>query len=357
MRVLLVEDNPGDATLVIERLQAVRGAPFQCSVVESLDEAIQACGEAHPDVVLLDMNLPDSSGLETVAAMRACSAALPIVVFTGLDDHDTGVEALRRGADDYLAKSDATSETLRRTLVYAVERRRLRLSLEGAVKSRDDLLRVVSHDLRNQMNVFAVSIGLLRRDLAGSPKPLARLELMQRAASTMKRLLDDLLDMAALDTGKLGIHVEPHDAAVLLGDAAKQLAPAAQERNITLRAAGTAPGLTVLADGQRVLQIIGNLVGNALRHTPDGGSITLTATEAGHHVRFGVTDTGSGIAPEDLSKLFDRFFRGSRARGEGVGLGLAITRALVEAQGGTISVESELGRGSTFHFTLPRQKN
>ena len=354
MRVLLVEDNPGDSTLVLERLQAVRGAPFRCTVVETLEEAQASCHSDRPDVVLLDMNLPDSSGLETVASMRGCSNELPIVVFTGLNDHDTGIEALRKGADDYLAKAEATSETLRRTLLYAVERRRLSLSLQSAVRSRDDLIRVVSHDLRNQLNVITTSLQLMRRDLAETPKPLRRVELIDRSASTMKRLLDDLLDLAALDTGNLSVLSDRLEVSALLDEAEKMLLPGAQHRGINLAAVAPAEGLAVVADRGRVLQIIGNLVGNALRHTAERGTVTLSATPGDGFVTFEVRDTGTGIAAEDLTRLFDRFFRGSRAQGEGTGLGLAITRALVEAQGGGITVESTLGQGAAFRFTLPR---
>lgn len=354
LRVLLIEDNPGDAMLVRERLTDIRGTPFRCTAVDTLEEGLQACEADTYDVVLLDLNLPDSNGLGTVDELRKCVPTVPLVILTGMDDLDTAVEALRRGADDYLSKSDLSTETLRRTLTYAVERRKLRLSLESAVRARDQLLGVVSHDLRNHLMAFGAGLHLMRATQNDPAKQEKRIEQMQRATDTMKRLLADLLDLAALEQGALGVRPELEPAHGLLEAAHKTFQAAAERRGIALQLQSPAEEVVVRADRERVVQVIGNFVGNALRHTPEGGTVTLGCEPGADRATFFVKDTGSGIPEADRVRLFDRFFRGSAARGEGLGLGLAIAKGLVEAHGGRIQVQSEEGHGSTFLFTLPR---
>ena len=166
----------------------------------------------------------------------------------------------------------------------------------------------------------------------------------------MKRLIADLLDLAQIQAGTLAVEQMPHDVEAIIRDCVEMLRPIAAMKDLR---GMTRAGLQVRCDRERVLQILSNLVGNAIKFTPEGGSIVIEAQDTGHEVRFSVRDTGQGISEEELPRIFDRFWQAQRKGRAGIGLGLSITKGLVEAHGGRLCVESTLGAGTTFFFTLP----
>lgn len=233
-----------------------------------------------------------------------------------------------------------------------VERRNAELleAAERAVEMRDSFAALVSHELRNLLAVVLMKTELLRR---GVKTPLAQAEAIQRSAERMKRLIDDLLDMASIEAGRFLIDRRPLDAAQLLTDACEQLQPLATAKGLRLvRRAAAGLGM-VDGDRDRLLQVFANLGGNAVKFTPEGGTIVLSAEPAGRATRFEVADTGPGIPPELAPQVFDRFWRVKQGHRQGTGLGLSIAKGIVEAHGGTIGVETEPGRGSRFRFTVP----
>jgi signal transduction histidine kinase len=233
----------------------------------------------------------------------------------------------------------------------AMDNARLYEEARHATRARENLLQVVSHDLRNNVHTMSGALQLLR---AFVPRDGSRyLDMLERASSTMRRLLEDLLDIAAMEKGVLSVNTAPVDVQAMLEEARGLFAPLVSNKGIELDCPD-GPPLTVPMDRDRVLQVLGNLVGNAVKFTPRGGRIALRTHADDRHVRFRVEDTGAGIPAEDQPRLFDRFFRGSRPSGHGAGLGLAIARALVQAHGGRISVESEVGKGTSFEFTIPK---
>jgi PAS domain S-box-containing protein len=228
-----------------------------------------------------------------------------------------------------------------------------------AAHSRDELLQVVSHDLRNPLSSVVLLAQRARLALAaGEPaEPVIRLiERIERAANTMARLTGDLVDLKQLEIGQLVVEKRPHDAMAILSDAVSLLEPLAGPKSISFRVdAEPVRGLHVLCDRDRILQVFSNIVGNAIDVSPRGAQVLLTGRRFDEGaVRFDVTDTGPGIEPAHLSKVFDRYWQAkeSARMGMGLGLGLTIARGLVEAHGGRISVQSEPGKGSTFSFTL-----
>jgi signal transduction histidine kinase len=351
-RVLLVEDNPGDAELVRIRLRDPPGEAHQLVVASTLEEALAELGRAPMDVALLDLNLPDSDGLDTLRAVRAAVEALPIVILTGTDDLDTAINALRFGADDYIPKSElARAGMLVRSLRYGIERHRTLTALQVAVRAREELLQVVSHDLRNHLNTINLAVRLLHD--AGSPDVKRRVGAVERAAGTSLRLLDDLVDLAALETGGLAVNATLVDLEPLVRETHASFQPAADHKGVRLELDCLDGVLHAWADAVRVSQVLGNLIGNALKFTPAGGAIRLGARGTTESVVLHVKDSGPGVPAHDRSRLFERFFRGSNPVGKGAGLGLSIARALVEAQRGKIWLESEEGQGAAFFFSLP----
>ncbi len=222
-----------------------------------------------------------------------------------------------------------------------------------AIQEREDLLAVVSHDLRNPLSVILVSATLALR--TGHPGDADRraIEAIRRSALRMDRLIGDLLDASMIEAGRLSVETTIQPVEQMVREAVEALeAPAAQKR-IRLEAIGGSD-LGVFCDRGRMLQVFANLIGNATKFTPEGGSITVRVEPRGPEVMFFVTDTGPGIPDDQLPRLFDRFWQAKRTARLGTGLGLTIAKGIIEAQGGRIGVESQLGVGSTFFFTLPR---
>jgi signal transduction histidine kinase len=225
---------------------------------------------------------------------------------------------------------------------------------EAASRTREDLMAVVSHDLRNPLSAIATAATLLRRNSDSDPTGRAtkQAELILRSADRMARLISDLLDIACIDAGRLSVELLPHSAASLLQEAAELFQLIAADKSLRLTVDAPRPSLLVLADQERVLQVLSNLVGNAIKFTPAGGIIQLRAQTDGDAVRFSVVDTGPGVSAEQLPHVFDRYWQAKRDGRLGIGLGLSIAKGIVEAHGGHIWAESPSGGGSSFQFTL-----
>ena len=230
--------------------------------------------------------------------------------------------------------------------------------LEHADQQRRNLTADVAHELRTPLHVIQGNLeGVLDGVYVPTPE---HIEATLGETRALARLVDDLNTLALAEAGRLPLTKALVDTADLLADVATSFGPSAQQAGVDLRvdAAPGNPALTIVADAGRLDQVLGNLVANALRHTPTGGRVTLSAIPTPNGVRLIVADTGEGIPAADLPYVFDRFWRGdlarSHARGAGSGLGLAIARQLVTAHGGSIAVQSEVGRGTTFSLDLPR---
>jgi PAS domain S-box-containing protein len=235
-------------------------------------------------------------------------------------------------------------------------RRKIERELRQAVEARDQILGVVAHDLRNPLGSALLAAGVLANmesQVDRREETRVLVERIQRALGRAARLIGDLLDMSSIEGGRLRITVTRVDPADLAREAVDLLAPsaAAAAQELTL---SCAPGLpAVRADADRMVQVLANLVGNAVKFSPAGSHIRVSVSGERDTVRFAVTDDGPGIEAAQLPHVFDRFWQGTTADRRGTGLGLAIAKGLVEAHGGHLSVESAPGLGTTFTFTLP----
>ena len=533
IRILLVEDNRGDARLFAELIEELPERPFAVTAVDSLATAVTVIDGY--DVVFLDLSLPDSHGLDTLAAMRDASTSTPIVVLTGSDDESLALEVMKRGAQDYLRKAEITPSLIARTAWYAIERRkvdasakrlavaneatrrarliasvtsainasfeltttlaevtrllvptladfvvidlvkdtqlvrvahasrdrtleavmgssayrfvaeggpvrralaegsslvfghaelsgvtanddsyhraaaragahsmlvtplatrdrivgaitylsttpehtfddpeqlllaeevahrvavgidnaRLYATAQQAIRARDELLAVVSHDLRNPLGIVALALGMIERDPAQSEVAVPR---AKRGIERMQRLIEDLLDIARIEAGTL--HVEP--APIVLGtfltDAIEQHRDLATDKGVHLVADFEGRIGAAVADRHRLGQAVANLLANAVKFTPAGGTIRVSAVTHSDRVVIAVADDGPGISPEHIDHVFDRYWQPERRR-DGLGLGLAIVKGIVDAHGGTVEVESILGQGATFRVVLKRNRS
>jgi chemotaxis family two-component system sensor kinase Cph1 len=249
---------------------------------------------------------------------------------------------------------EVADELQRRATEVDIERR---LSSEQrAVRARDELLAVVSHDLRNPLLVVLLEAGLLSGHLPETDDPRVRtmresVDAIERSTTRMKALMDDLLDLASIEEKSFRLVIQPVESRDLLEDAVTDAQPLADAKHIALVLQLNDPP-KIDADPHRISQVFSNLLGNAIKFTPAGGTVTLCARVRNGMLSVAISDTGRGIAPEELAHIFDRFWRSKESEGGGTGLGLYIARGIVEAHGGRLWAESS-PQGATFSFTLP----
>ena len=311
--------------------------------------------------LLAEVDDATRAALAQNAEHRAIIQALDMrsVVVAPMTAHERTLGAIgffRSRPNPYDADDLELAEELARRTAVALANARLYQQAQAATRARDEVLSVVSHDLGNSLSAMNVHARLLERYVqrtGGREEITERTQAIRSLVDQMHRLRQDLLDVASLEAGRLAVEPAPEDVLTLARETLDVLREIAAEKALRLVcevAPGTPP---VHADRGRLLQVLGNLLGNAVKFTPASGTITLSAAPAGGEVRFSVADTGAGIEPEHLPHVFDRFWQARHARRAGAGLGLAIARGIVEAHGGRIWVESQPGRGATFHFTVP----
>jgi signal transduction histidine kinase len=295
---------------------------------------------------------------EHLALMRGLAPTSLILQTLSVRGRPLGVlELASTRTDRHYGRDDLLlARELARIAATAIDNARLYQRAQEAIRARDEVLRVVSHDLRNPIGAVVMGSAFLQDELSEQlgDGPLGRtLHTIRRSAERANRMIDDLLDISRIEAGRLAIEAAPEPLAPLLEEALEAQRRAALEQGVELRLRAAGPLPWVRADRDRLLQVLGNLIGNALKFTPAGGRVEVGAVPDGEEVRVFVEDTGPGIPAEQLPHLFDRFWQARRADRRGLGLGLAIVRGLVAAHGGRIWVESEPGRGSRFQFTLP----
>jgi len=254
--------------------------------------------------------------------------------------------ATEKGRSQYQAAAKSSAELLS-------QEQQSHQKTKATLTSREEFLAIVSHDLRNPLN----NISMATQNLLEEPKDVKELaSSINRSADEMLRLIEDLLDVERMAVGKLTLHIEQHDVSEIIKEAVEKFKGTAASKGITLEAAPQDVCGYVGCDRSRVMQVLSNLIGNAIKFTPAKGQICVSCQRVGpegREVRISVSDTGEGIAPEKIKTIFERFSQIHNQDRRGIGLGLYIAKMMVEEHAGRIWVESKLGGGSTFHFTLP----
>lgn len=391
--VLLIEDDPEDSELIRFTLER---AGMRVSSVFSMAEARHALAIGSYEILVLDRKLPDGDGLDLLPLARQKDPDAVGIVVTAYASAEAAVTALRCGAYDFLTKP-FPSEVLVAAVRRAAERHRLSRALarrtaelqalngdldrrvqdstrqifflnerlkrfivqimqsnEERVKFLDNMV----HELKNPLAViWGHTSHLLSCDLKEwTPAELAvSLGAMRRNAQALNAMLEELMDVARLSSHKLSLDRQPLHAFDEARGIVEAFQPQAKERDLTLvSSCPDGKGPEFAADQVRLRQVLSNLIANAMKFTPAGGRITVSASPAGTSVKFTVADTGPGIAPEELDRVFDRFYQlVTPQQHKGLGLGLEISKGIVTLHGGTIWVESEPGKGARFHFTIP----
>jgi PAS domain S-box-containing protein len=333
----------------LERMPVDRGRPYLISVVIETKEPLII---ERVTTVQLEWGAQDAEHLRLLQAINPVSLmALPLLMrgqLLGTICFISSRESLIYGAADL-----RVAQSLAERAAVAIENARLYSASVQAAQLRDQVLSVVAHDLRNPLATIRLQAqGMVRPPPDPERRSQRAREVIDRAAARMNRLIQDLLDVARMEAGQLTLERARLAAAELTAEATELQRPLAISSSLELRLE-LAPDLPELwGDRHRLLQVFENLIGNAIKFTPPGGRITVGAAPHNGAVVFSVADTGRGIGPDGLPRVFDRFWQAMRADRQGAGLGLPITKGIVEAHGGRIWVESALGRGSTFFFSI-----
>jgi two-component system sensor histidine kinase/response regulator len=310
------------------------------------------------------VTMPEMDGYDVCAQFKGIEALreIPIIFLTALSSTADKIKAFEAGGADYITKPFQVDEVLARVRVHvALRQSRVQLvdsleRLRGLERLRDDLVQMVVHDMRSPLSALIMLIDLVRQDASCklSDEAAEDLQAAVQAAASVNRMANDLLDVSRLEEGKLPLDRKPHDVLVIAREVVTQLAPLDVTRTIVVES--TLP-VEVSCDRNVVRRVLENLVGNAIKHTPAGGRITVTVTAHEGQARVCVRDEGAGVPVEIRSKIFEKFgtaeVRGDR-KYHSAGLGLTFCKLAIEAHGGRIGVESGEPRGAVFWFELAR---
>jgi PAS domain S-box-containing protein len=298
-----------------------------------------------------------ADGLEHENLIKACRARSLMFVPLMARERARGVATFVMAESErhYSSADLVLAQDLAARAAMAIDSAQLYEEAQRAVQAREDILSFVSHDLKNPLAIIMLSSVVLSRSIEqlDLPKRQKQLDMIERAAELMDRIIRDLLDMSSIESGLLSVELRVHDIDDLVRDAYEALRPLAQEKGMELRLDALAGSSLVLCDGERVFQVLSNLVGNAIKFTPAGGTITVRTELQEHTALVAIQDTGPGIPQELVPHVFKRHWQARKTARKGLGLGLHISKGIVEAHGGKIWVESHPGAGTTFFFTIP----
>jgi signal transduction histidine kinase len=372
-RVLLIEDDEDDYVFARDLLAEIGGDHFELEWASTYERGLARVLEEHFDVCLLDFRLGARTGLELLREARAGESAspvliTPIILMTGQGDQEIDLQAMRSGAADYLVKGEIDAAGLERSIRYAVQHRRMeeervrlireqeaRHLAEEANRAKDELIAMVSHELRNPLNAMLGWVGLLNSGKLDAEAQRRALEVIERNARAQAQLIDDLLDSARVASGNLRLDLRPVDLAQVVEKALDAMYPAAEAKSVAVTSDLDRPLEMAAGDPDRLQQVVSNLLSNAVKFTPGGGEVEVSLRREGSEARITVRDSGDGISTAFLPYVFERFRQGGgKSRSGGLGLGLAIARHIVEQHGGTIRAESRgEGQGTKFTVSLP----
>ena len=354
--IVLVDDERANLLLLRTYLKDI-----DCSVSAYQDpvRALEVAEQAPPDLMVIDLQMPEMDGIELCRRLKAASSTrlVPVLVVTALDSRERRLAALEGGADDFLSKPIDRVELLARV------RSLLRLKgvmdqLQDANLAKNEFLANMSHEMRQPLNSILGFTELLLTNpqaLADQPRAHRYIDNVQTAGRHLLALITDVLDLAKIESRRLELTLIEVEVKELLTSLYEMMLPIARSKGVRLRVRAQ-PRLAVVADDMRLRQIVLNLVTNAVKFTPSGGLVSIGASSGAGWMEITVADTGVGIAVEDQGRVFEAFTQLDVAtnREPGAGLGLAMVKQLTELHGGRVSLESELGRGTTVKVRLPR---
>ncbi len=365
LKVAIVEDNEIDRRNCIRLLKRASKYTYEISECATGKEGLELTAKEELDLILLDFKLPDIDGLEFLNKICEMSYSCAIVMLTGHGNEEVAVRALKSGASDYISKDTMTGDLLNQTIASAVtafqleNERRLRTEAESRSQAKTNFLSRVSHELRTPMNAI---IGFAEVMDANSKDPLTsgqrkNLSFILKSAEHLLNLINEILDLNSIEAGKLKVSLTPVQLCLIVSDLNDLIQPSLKELDVLFNdRVSQQRNLFVMADPLRLKQVLLNLVSNAIKYNRQGGSVTIDyELKENDFVRINVTDNGIGLSQERVSTLFEPFtrFGAEYSSVEGTGIGLSISKGLVELMHGSIGYEKQEPEGSCFYIEIP----
>lgn len=354
--VLYIEDNTSDF-LLIQRLftqlkkEDLEEEHFDLERVDRISKALERVAQGGVDVVLTDLLLPDACGLEAVAKLHSHIPMMPIIALTSVYAKILGLEAIKKGAQDYMLKEELTGRTIKQSILCAIERKKLE-------KMKDEFVSTVSHELLTPLTIMKGGLDNLNMGAAGplTEKQKEILVSVTQNIDRLARVIKDVLDISRLEFGYSKINLRKMNLKPLIHDILAGFYKQAEEKGIIIEK--NIPDLPdVFIDPNLLMQVMNNLLNNACRHARTKIKVEVIVKMADHAVYVHIIDDGPGISLEDQKRLFNKFVQINRPEGgqgyKGTGLGLAICKEIIERLKGNIWVESSIGEGAQFCFTIP----
>ncbi|HXP32236.1 MAG TPA: ATP-binding protein [Stellaceae bacterium] len=370
IRILLVEDNPADARLTRALLAEAGKIAFELVDVARLADGMARLAEERFDIALVDLSLPDASGLDTVTRLRHSHPNIPLIVLSGLADEQAAIDALHGGAQDYLVKGQGDGHLISRAIRYAIERRRTEAQLieakekaEAANRAKTEFLANMSHELRTPLNAvigFSEILQMQTMGPLGHPAYVDYVRDIHVSGVHLLAIINDILDLSKIEIGHREVKAINLNLDTVLRYCARLVGERAATAGLTLVIETPPEPPQLQADEQMVKQMLLNLLSNAIKFTPKGGRVSAIAglDEAGAAF-IRVADTGIGMAPADVARALQPFVQIDNALSRkfaGTGLGLPLVKSMIELHGGHIAIDSaeQVGTAVTLHFAPER---
>ena len=371
LHILLMEDNPGDARLTQLLLEEASDFLFKLVHVTSFEQGMAVLADGGFDIALVDLSLGDSYGIDTVRRMHQRVPLMPMIVLSGLEDETMAVAALQEGAQDYLVKGQGDGNLIKRSIRYAMERKRVEAQLvetknaaEAASRAKTEFLANMSHELRTPLNAIIGFSEILKQEPLG---PLGHASYrdyvrdVYESGIHLLRIINDILDLSKIEVGKLTLSETPVDPREVIESCMRIVRERADNGGIALVAEMTPDLPTLNADERMVKQVLLNLLSNAIKFTPSGGSVRIVArVDDADGLIIQVVDTGIGIAVADIDRAlqpFEQIDSSLHRKYQGTGLGLPLARSMCEMHGGRFTIESTVGQGTTVTVHFPAERS
>ena len=357
-KILLIDDEE----VVRDSCEMILvGGPYEVASASDGTAGLLLVEDFHPDLIFVDLKMPGISGFEVLEKVAAMDPTIVMVVITGFATISSAVDAMKKGAYDFMPKP-FTPEEFRLITRRSLEKRRLTLETI-ALRREKEMLRehfahIVSHELKSPLNAVQQNLMALEFEIGGSLTEVQKDKLgrTKNRINDLIKLINSWLKAISIDADQMKQSFAPVSVKDEIARALENVQPYAQRKDIEIVTTFNDPISTVMGDCLSLSEAFGNIVGNAVKYSRDGSKVFVKAEESGSDVLVSVKDEGIGITPEDVPHIFEGFFRGKsgQAVAEGHGIGLAVSRQIIEAHKGSITVESEPGAGATFIIHLPK---
>lgn len=377
LKILVIDFNQQNIIRIKDALSAIPDVYYDVSFVQKEEQVLKKVDEEVYDAILLSYDLPGANGLEILSDLQYKDLPGPVIMMADKRDEEFSTQAMREGAYDYVIREKEFEKGIPLVIhnainAYLAKKERERLQKEIAAKNveleaankklkaldsiKSDFVANVAHEFRTPLTIIKGNVDLVLKGGLGNVETTQR-EMLEGAitvANRLARLVNDLLDISKIESGKMQMKKERFNINNIIEENLSAFSKIMNDRKQTLQKDLAKDIPEIIGDTDKITQVFVNLLSNAIKYSPDGGAIIIKTLSLEKEIMVEVSDTGEGIAPENLDKVFDKFTRVTAEKKEGTGLGLPIAKDMVVLHKGRMWVKSELGKGSQFYFTLPK---